>query len=363
MKPTHRMKMVLLFTWTLAWGLLVAAVCPSPYGVNSSVMFPVYSFSQPAYNLEPVGGFGWHRATMLWDEIETANGACTTGDMAHCDWSVIEADIDAANANLQSVLVDILHTPAWAAGPAQISCASNNNWCNATGTKTFACPPVQSTMMYNFARAAALHFGTKVAAWEIWGEPNLCGTWRGTKLQFRENVLRPAYEGLRSVTTDAPIGAPGLFNSANFDPWITNSGALVVPLDFYSLHTYESVADATAHLTAADAYLACTADGSSCVSHYWLTEYGYADAKGGQSCTWGAPCDAGVAAVSVLDTCVQSPYCDKAFYWDMFKNDPDCLISLLDDSANPRTRFCTIRDYIVSGTMHTCPYSAPPCTP
>jgi hypothetical protein len=366
--------------------LLMASVCPNPYGVNSSTSFYGNGTCIPAaaYDRESSLGVSYHRTTFLWDVIETAPSACINGDAAHCHWEIVQPDIDAAKAKGLFVLVDIIHTPCWDAAPPDTGrCPSHPNCQNVnqgcSSGHTFSCPPAHWQSIQTFVIAAAQHFGTEIDAWEIGGEPDTCNVFTGSHAEFRLN-LEAAFDGIRSVNPNAVILAPGLFNQTGFDPWLTENGSLVRPINYYSLHTYESVAAAKADLDAADKYVACmnTPSGVYCVDHYWLTEFGYADGGSCQVCSWGTPCSPSVATTEVIDYCLNSElYCDKVFYWDMIFNKeqncastcPDasctscCRVSLLGDSATPRPMYCAYKNYIASNTVLSCPYNDPPCNP
>ncbi len=120
-------------------------------------------------------------------------------------------------------------------------------------------------------------------------------------------------------------------------------------------------------------YNRCNADNSYCVSRYWFTEFGYGTFHGCQVCSWGVACDAGVAAVDVMNVCsAGAPYCNKMFYWDLLEDSSPCPAGcdpqILTPAGSITPKYCTLKQYITTGAIPpACPpapcYVPGTCTP
>src|SRR5262249_23913418 len=145
------------------------------------------------------GGFQWLRITLRWDWIELVADACTQNNSS-CHWEYTDQSIiDAASRGL-GILAVITGVPGRAQGTALgASCAANDD--GSYG-------PTSTTPMSHFARAAAMRYAGRVAAWEIGNEVNSCKWWKGTAPDFRNNYLAPAFDSIKGVDPAYLVGGP-----------------------------------------------------------------------------------------------------------------------------------------------------------
>ena len=73
------------------------------------------------------------------------------------DWSLVDRMVDAAVSNRLSILATLNSPPAWAVAPGQQPVAGR---------------PAAPATFGRFAGAVAAHFRGRIAAYEIWNEPN-----------------------------------------------------------------------------------------------------------------------------------------------------------------------------------------------
>ncbi|PYQ37485.1 MAG: hypothetical protein DMF54_01020 [Acidobacteria bacterium] len=91
---------------------------------------------------------GWVRTGAYWSTVEPAPG--------QWDWNVADAIVDGARANGQQVLYILSGAPQWACG-----CTNG------------AARPANIELWKDFVSHVALHMKGRVAAYEIWNEPDL----------------------------------------------------------------------------------------------------------------------------------------------------------------------------------------------
>jgi O-antigen ligase len=135
-------------------------------------------------------GISWVRQEVRWDEVESLSG--------QYEWGKYDRVLAAADeAGLALVLV-LNRTPEWARQADEI----NNP----------LAPPDELENFVRFAEAAALRYGDKVLAWQIWDEPNLMPHW-GTEV-----IIDPAEYGemLRQTT---PV-----IRAQDQDGWVLTAG-------------------------------------------------------------------------------------------------------------------------------------------
>ena len=141
-------------------------------------------------------GVGWVRIDMGWASFQE-NGA-----QSYSQWYVDLVDrlVNEAQARGIKVLGTLWATPSWANG--------------GQGT---AVPPSDDALFASFARWASNHFRGRVAAWEVWNEPNSDSFFAGTPARYA-SLLKAAYPATqgrrpqrgsragRPVATTTPIG-------------------------------------------------------------------------------------------------------------------------------------------------------------
>ena len=167
-------------------------------------------------------GVTWVRIDTAWSGIEdTGKGARNSWYIGMVDFCVNEA----RKAGLQ-VLVTLWLTPGWANG----------------GQSTYV-PPADARDYADFARWAAGYWKGRVAAWEVWNEPDPSQSfWQGTTAQYAQ-LLKTAYPGFKAGDPNALVvlGGP----ASNNDGWIRELYRLGVKgsFDVLATHPYQAVAD------------------------------------------------------------------------------------------------------------------------
>ncbi|HEU5064633.1 MAG TPA: cellulase family glycosylhydrolase [Gaiellaceae bacterium] len=184
-------------------------------------------------------------------------------------WHLRLADrcVNLARANGMEVLVTLMWTPGW-----------------ANGGRGATVPPRRVSDFARFARWAARHFRGRVAAWEIWNEPNLASFWKGSVRRY-VRLLRAAYPAIKAGDRTAKVVFGGIVH--NDDRYLRaayRAGARGA-FDVMATHPYQGVADAApetaddgddwwllTHVPAVRDVMARNGDGAKPI---WFTELGW----------------------------------------------------------------------------------------
>ncbi|NOZ95608.1 MAG: hypothetical protein GXP47_12855 [Acidobacteria bacterium] len=198
---------LLFLVLALCW--LVVPLHASSFGINVHV--------PPGVVLDRVvqNGTGWVRIDFLWPVVQPAP--------AGWDWSVYDALVDEADARGLRILAILQETPAWA---------------TAGSPGTGVPDPVA---WRRFCYRAARRYHGKVAAWELWNEPNLGRFWEGTRQEYIDTILLPGARAVHEADPSALAVGPALahLQSAHWDSWLKDclvAGRNV--LDVASHHLY-----------------------------------------------------------------------------------------------------------------------------
>ena len=172
-------------------------------------------------------GVEWVRIDLGWRTFEEAG----KGELS--EWYAARADqaVDAALARGMRVLATLQDTPAW-----------------ANGGRPKAVPPDDPADYARFAGCAATHFKGRVAAWEVWNEPNLESFWAGADPARYATLLRAAHPALKAGDPEALVVAGAV--SRNDDAWLGrmyDAGAGGA-FDVVSTHPYPDPSDSPPEL-------------------------------------------------------------------------------------------------------------------
>ncbi len=150
-------------------------------------------------------GARWLRIDIDWSIIEATRGSY--------DWSVPDRLVDGAQARGMQVLGMIAYTPVWARP-------------TATSDKH---PPTNATDYEDFARLVATRYRGRVAAYEIWNEPNR-GFWqpRPDPVGYTR-LLVGASEAIKAVDPATTVLTGGLSPAYDAD-----DGSSMAPVTFLS---------------------------------------------------------------------------------------------------------------------------------
>ncbi|MBV8949793.1 MAG: cellulase family glycosylhydrolase [Actinobacteria bacterium] len=170
--------------------------------------------AQQAAELDTIANAGvkWVRFDISWDTVQPYGPASW-------NWSQPDAVVAAAQARGLHVLGVLTYTPQW----ARLARCSTDR----------ACPPADDNQFAAFARAAAVHYGANVNAWEIWNEPNWDPFWRSPNAADYVALLKPTYTAIKSVSPGTTVVTGGLapygdLNRTAIDPLV----ALSNPVNF-----------------------------------------------------------------------------------------------------------------------------------
>lgn len=144
------------------------------------------------------------RVMMPWAGMEPNPG--------QYDFGQVDMIVGAANARGMSVLGTLVSSPAWAVAP---------------GLPPVSSPPASAGTYGDFAGAVAERYRGRVAAYEIWNEPNAAMSWtsgpQGPEPAVYAGLLKAAYPKIKAADGGAlviggVVGAVISFFSLTMDP-------------------------------------------------------------------------------------------------------------------------------------------------
>ncbi|HXT52519.1 MAG TPA: cellulase family glycosylhydrolase, partial [Thermoanaerobaculia bacterium] len=167
----------------------------SPFGIN--VHAPAGAQLSAELDRAERGGIGWIRIDFIWAAVESQRGVY--------DWRLYDALVAAAQQRGISVLAIIAYTPQWATDGPEISGVPRDAGDWAT-----------------FCTKAAKRYRGRIAAWEIWNEPNLTKFWAGTRQQWWQQVLIPGADAIHAADPHALVAGPALahLGSRDWHHWL-----------------------------------------------------------------------------------------------------------------------------------------------
>jgi hypothetical protein len=127
------------------------------------------------------------------------------------NWGQVDLMVDAANARGLGVLGILNSSPGWA---------------TAGGTLPFAGPPTDMATYGNYAAAVADRYRGRVAAYEVWNEPNAIMFWqtgpKGPDAELFTELLKTAYPRIKGADPGATVVAGGLGPVIDFFSFTVN---------------------------------------------------------------------------------------------------------------------------------------------
>jgi uncharacterized protein YkwD len=252
----------------------VALVLPTTYltatgprpavGVQFHAMWGDYTDAERLQLLDTMAGAGieWIRVDMGWASFQEQ------GPDKYSQWAIDRADfvVDAARERGMQVLGTLWRTPDWAnggAGPYE--------------------PPSEAKSFGKIALWAADHFKGRVAAWEVWNEPNLPDFFTGSAGDYVA-LLKAAYPQFKSGDPAAKVvlGGPS-YNDTGWLEKVYDAGAQG-SFDVMATHPYQAPADLPpeaaddgsiyrlSHVGAVHQLMTQHGDGDK---EIWFTEFGW----------------------------------------------------------------------------------------
>lgn len=134
-------------------------------------------------------GVSWVKVEVNWKDLEPAQGAI--------NFDLLDPVVAALEANDLQILFTVSSAPAWARSSV-----------DEDG------PPDNFDTFGTFVGALAQRYAGRVAAYEIWNEPNLRREWNSNIYPIRAdhyvNLLSKAYAAIKSADADAKVISAGL---------------------------------------------------------------------------------------------------------------------------------------------------------
>ena len=146
-------------------------------------------------------GFGWVKQSFAWREIEgSAKGKF--------DWSITDRIVDQAESVGLNIIARLDSEPSWASG--QVYPNANN---------ISMTPPDDYEDFAAFCSALASRYKGRIAAYQIWNEPNLAREWggRAPDPDGYTRLLKVGYQAIKRVDPQAIIISAGMAPTTRFD--------------------------------------------------------------------------------------------------------------------------------------------------
>lgn len=288
-------------------------------------------------------GIKWVRIDFGWINFEpTGPGQINPDFVAFADAVVNEA----RSRGLQ-VLAGLWSTPGW-----------------ANGGRSNTTPPNDPADYARIAQWVAAHFRGRVAAWEVWNEPNIDDFWIGHDPAAYASLVRAAYPGFKAGDPNALVVAGVTsFNDTNYLTALYDRG-IAGSFDVLATHPYQGVSDAPpeiaddgtqytlAHVRAVHQLMVQRGDGGKPI---WFTEYGWSShANTSSTQTW----QRGVTESQQGDYLVRTlrwiatnaPYVTNTFWYndvDTRAGDPQYdNYGLLRTDLSPKPAFTILKSYL-----------------
>ena len=275
------MKLPLLAALAVAAAALAGAtaVAAQPARCTSRpVLVGVNVQGTTVYDRVRAAQLGWVRLTVRWSAVNPAPGV----------WELAELDreVDAARAHGVEVLALLSHTPEWAGGGAH-------------GTV----PPTDLAPWRDFVQRIAHRYRGRIAAYEIWNEPDVndLGPGIGWQRDLDEepryvDLLHAAAVVIRAEAPGALIVAPALSSAATnrtvellrqLESTVYGDGAAVDDVDVVSVHQNvlddDGPGEWLVRLLSRKLYPLSAAAPSLANKPIWITELGWQSAEVGEA--------------------------------------------------------------------------------
>ncbi len=230
------------------------------YGMN----VPETTATPDAFPIVAEGRFGWVRLWAYWQLMEPTQG--------NIDYSVLDAQVNAALANNLKILLVFATIPSWANGaPAN---------CGLIGP-TCATPPTNTAYYRNFVTNVVTHYRGEIGYYEVWNEPDYNGFWNGSFSQYITDILQNGSSAVHAADPTAKVVGPTTYSGIS--KFMTAVNAACSSLDVLSAHFYPtSPATAAAMFSNADSNFKPYIQ-AHCNKNFWVTEFGINSLAVGES--------------------------------------------------------------------------------
>jgi hypothetical protein len=253
-----------------------AAAMPA-FGVQFHATWSDYTDAQRVALLDKLAAANirWVRIDIGWRAWEETG----RGVISQWQADMMDRIVAAANARGINILGTLWQTPAW-----------------ANGGKSATTPPDDPNEYARFAQYISARYRGRIAAWEVWNEPNADSFFTGADPARYAALVRAAYPAFKAGNPAAPVvvGSVALNDTAwlsrMYDAGVTGS------FDVLSTHPYQGPADAPPeipddghtwlldHIGAVRSLMVARGDSAKPI---WATEYGWSShANTGSEPTW-----------------------------------------------------------------------------
>ncbi|MCA9969573.1 MAG: hypothetical protein KC425_05115 [Anaerolineales bacterium] len=171
----------------------VRPLFPSPaYGMHTSIWWKP-DVAQRDVNLVTEMGFGWVKQKFPWREIEGI-------EKGSFDWYRPDLIVDLVEAAGLQLVVRLDQNPLWAVRALPDEQIGDNQ------------PPVDYADFGDYCGAVAARYRGRIAAYQVWNEPNLSREWGGQAPDpaAYTALLRVCYEAIKAADADAIVISAGL---------------------------------------------------------------------------------------------------------------------------------------------------------
>jgi hypothetical protein len=146
-------------------------------------------------------GFGWVKQGFAWREIEGKAKEAF-------DWSVPDRIVDQAESIGLHIIARLDSDPTWASG--QVYPNAND---------IIMTPPNSYQDFADFCAALASRYKGRIAAYQIWNEPNLAREWGGKAPdpEGYTRLLKAGYQAIKRVDPSAIVISAGMAPTTRFD--------------------------------------------------------------------------------------------------------------------------------------------------
>jgi hypothetical protein len=146
-------------------------------------------------------GFGWVKQGFAWREIEGMG-------KGQYDWSVTDRIVDQSESIGLNMIARLDNDPSWAGG---------RSYPNAEGV--IMSPPGNLQDFADFCTAVASRYKGRIAAYQIWNEPNLQREWGGKAPNPAAYVemLKVGYQAIKKADPNAIVITAGLAPTTRWD--------------------------------------------------------------------------------------------------------------------------------------------------
>ena len=169
-------------------------------------------------------GVEWVRVDFNWDVVEPANDVW--------DFSTFDRIVDAAEARGLKVFANLGYGPAWASTGDRRGDGPGND-----------VPQVDELREY--VTTVVSRYGTRVAAWGTWNEPNLGDFFEGNEDEWLASAFIPTVDAIRAACPSCLIAGPEVATIGNeYHTYLAMAlEARGAVLDAVSMHDYAAFAE------------------------------------------------------------------------------------------------------------------------